>query len=59
MSVKGKSQSEVANLLRSSDHVSLVVSRQEIIDMQDEVRNDAVSVTVVTNPAVAICPVVV
>ena len=37
MSVKGKSQTEVADLLRGSSYVSLVVSRQEIVDVQEEV----------------------
>ena len=39
VSVKGKSQAEVVVLLKSSDRVSLVVSRQEVVDSQDEVRH--------------------
>lgn len=38
MSVKGMSQSEVVSLLRASkDSVHLVISRQEMVETQEEV----------------------
>ena len=35
--MKGKTQSDVVALLKSSDRVALVISRQEAVDSQDDV----------------------